>query len=344
MKTLLKIIPAVLWLHAVAASSAAEKPLVPLDQLFEDEVLAVGKGVKVTASQVESEWLALTAAMAARGQPMTQPREQVQLMLVDRLIGGQLMNVRATDADRERAKERSGKALEELRQRSGGAEAINRQLLVLGLSPQQFEKNLYERGVAEEVLDREVKAKIQLSDEEMKRFFATNSALFTKEESVKVNHILLSLRNPSTGEPIPQPAAEAIKRLAGDIVKRAKAGEDFATMARAYSQDPKLAENQGVITIARGKSIAEFEQAAFAMQPGQVSDVVVSGFGLHIIKMIERIPAANPTFEQVRDDVKARMEIIEVEKRIPAYIEELKKEAGVQYQGAAATAAAQKKQ
>jgi parvulin-like peptidyl-prolyl isomerase len=332
-------------LLAVFPLAAAEKPLVPLDQLFEDEVLAVGKDVKVTASQVESEWLALTAAMAARGQPMTQTREQVQLMLVDRLVGGQIMNARATDADRAKAKERATKALEELRQRSGGVESINRQLLVLGLSTQRFEQNLLERGIAEEVLEREVKAKIQISEEAMRQYFQTNSALFSKPESVRVNHILLSLRNPNTGQPVSAETEAVVRLLADDILKRAKAGEDFATMARAYSQDPKLAENQGVITVARGRSIAEFEDAAFALQqPGQFSGIVQSGFGLHIIKLLERIPPTNPTFEQVRDEVKTRLEAIEVEKRIPAYIEELKKEAGVKYQGAAAAAAAQKKQ
>lgn len=99
-----------------------------------------------------------------------------------------------------------------------------------------------------------------------------------------------------------RPDAQA-KRRAEEVLKKAKAGEDFAGLARQYSEDP-LTKNKGGLLppFGRGVMVQEFEDAAFALKPGQISGVVKTQFGYHIIKLEEIRPSLPPDFDQKRKE------------------------------------------
>jgi parvulin-like peptidyl-prolyl isomerase len=119
----------------------------------------------------------------------------------------------------------------------------------------------------------------------------------------------------------PEADMEGIKKRAEGILARIKQGEDFATLAKQYSDDKTSGEKGGELGwVGKGTWVPEFEEAAFAMQPGQISDLVKSGYGFHIIKLEERrtvekpAPAATPSTAEKgpqaeagpREEVKAR--------------------------------------
>ena len=118
------------------------------------------------------------------------------------------------------------------------------------------------------------------------------------EEQVHARHILISMKSPETQpeEPLPGegPKTDALTKpqaraKAEEVLKRVKAGEDFVSLAKEYSSDPGSKETGGDLGwFGRGRMVPEFEKAAFALQPGQISDVVESPFGFHIIKVDER--------------------------------------------------------
>lgn len=117
---------------------------------------------------------------------------------------------------------------------------------------------------------------------------------FDMPEQVHVRHILISAK-----------ACEA-EAKARDLLARAKQpGADFAALAQANSDDPGSASRGGDLgPFARGKMVPAFEQAAFALkQPGDLSDVVKTDFGYHVIRLEERKPAVRQPFEAVRDDL-----------------------------------------
>jgi len=108
------------------------------------------------------------------------------------------------------------------------------------------------------------------------------------EDQVHARHILISIKTPEapSEDALDKPQARA---KAEEVLKRIKAGEDFATLAKQYSTDPGSKENGGDLGwFGKGRMVPEFEQAALALQPGQVSDIVESPFGFHIIKVDER--------------------------------------------------------
>src|SRR5262249_49541907 len=121
----------------------------------------------------------------------------------------------------------------------------------------------------------------------------------TAPEQVHARHILIKLA-PDANE---QARAEARKK-ADDVLAEVKAGSDFAGLAKKYSQDPGSATKGGDLGLfARGRMVPAFEAAAFALEPGTVSDIVETPFGFHIIKVEEKVPGGPKPFEAVRDEI-----------------------------------------
>ena len=114
------------------------------------------------------------------------------------------------------------------------------------------------------------------------------------------------------------------------LLKRVRAGEDFGKLAKEFSQDPGSKERGGEYVFPRGQMAVEFETAAFSMSVGQISDVVTTKFGYHIIKVLERKAAGKIEFAKVKERVRENLQQEEADKRLPAYLEAVKKEAGVE--------------
>jgi peptidyl-prolyl cis-trans isomerase C len=124
---------------------------------------------------------------------------------------------------------------------------------------------------------------------------------FVTPEAVRASHILLRV-DAKGGEGRNR---EQAMTLARELLGRLRAGEDFARLAREYSQDPGSARKGGDLGFfERGRMVKPFDQAAFALkQPGDLSDIVETQFGLHIIRLTERRPAGQRSFDEVRDEL-----------------------------------------
>ena len=121
--------------------------------------------------------------------------------------------------------------------------------------------------------------------------------------------------------------------MAEKILQRAKTGEDFAKLAKEFSEDPGSKDKGGEYTFARGEMVPEFEAAAFSMKTNQVSDLVTTPYGYHIIKLFEKIPAQRMEYAKVENEIKERLQVMEIQKQLPDYLEKLKQEAGVKIKG-----------
>jgi parvulin-like peptidyl-prolyl isomerase len=146
------------------------------------------------------------------------------------------------------------------------------------------------------------------------------------EEQVHARHILISMKPaepPQEEEELvrPQEKAEELTKpqaraKAEEVLKRVRAGEDFATLARQFSTDPGSKENGGDLGwFGKGRMVPEFEKAAFALQPGQVSDIVESQFGFHIIKVDERRTGDPQKAAEAVEQEKGKKLIEEIVKR-----------------------------
>ncbi len=139
---------------------------------------------------------------------------------------------------------------------------------------------------------------IQIPDEELRRIYQSSQERFRTPERVKARHILLMTAGKSDEE-----KAKA-KAQAEDLLKQLKAGADFAALAKAHSEDSGTRDNGGDLGwIVRGQTVENFEKTAFTLKPNELSDVIVTEYGYHIIQVLDKEPARLRPFEEVKGEL-----------------------------------------
>ncbi|MEK7707615.1 MAG: peptidylprolyl isomerase [Verrucomicrobiota bacterium] len=312
-----------------SGTNAAAKPVDKLTELFGDPVIAKGKGVEVKRSQLDSALIGIKSAAAARGQTVSpEQTRMLEQQVLQRLIQIQLMLGKATDADKTKGKETVEKQLALILKRAGSEEALNRQLKSVGMTEEELRAKMAEEATAQAVLERELN--VTVTEDAVKKFYDENPARFEEPEKVRASHILLSTLDSATRQPLSDDKKSAKRKQAEDLLKRARAGEDFAKLAQEYSEDPGSKDKGGEYTFPRGAMVPEFEAAAFSLNTNQISDIVTTQFGYHIIRLSEKIPAHKIELAKVADDLKEGLKRQELEKLLPNYIEKLKQEGNVE--------------
>jgi peptidyl-prolyl cis-trans isomerase C len=310
--------------NAAAEAKPAARPL----DLFANDIVAQGQGVKITRAALDDTIVNIRAASAARGQEIPPAQmKMVEAQVLDRLIGMQLLNSKATDADKAKGAETAKTRIASIKEGAGSEEALNRQLKTAGLTLDELTKKVTEEGTAEAVVEREVK--FEVSDADVKKFYDDNPGQFEQPEMVHAAHVLISTRDTETGTLTDEQKAGK-RKLADDILKRAKAGEDFGKLAKDYSDDPGSKNRGGEYTFPRGQMVPEFEAAAFALETNQISDVVTTQFGYHIIKVLDKKAAGTIELAKAGPDIKKYLLMQGMQKLVPPYMDKLRKEAGVE--------------
>lgn len=312
-----------------SGTNAAAKPVDKLTELFGDPVIAKGKGVEVKRSQLDSALIGIKSAAAARGQPASpEQTRMLEQQVLQRLIQIQLLLGKATDADRTKGKETAEKQIALILKRAGSEEALNRQLKSVGITEAELHAKMTEEATAQAVLEHELK--VTVTEDAVKKFYDENPARFEEPEMVRASHILLSTLDSTTRQPLSDDKKAAKRKQAEDLLKRARAGEDFAKLAQEHSEDPGSKDKGGEYTFPRGQMVPEFEAAAFSMNTNQISDIVTTQFGYHIIKLSEKIPAHKVELAKVSDDLKEGLKRREIEKLMPDYMKKLMQDGNVE--------------
>jgi len=305
-----------------------------LASLLGDPVIAKGKGVEVKRSQLDAALIGVTAGLRARGQNVS-PDQMLMLerQVLNDIIGLQVLLTKATEADKAKGKELFQKGLERLKKDNNLTDAefdekLATQLKIQNLTRAEWDKQRLDQAIAGAVLERELK--VNITDADAKKFYDENPARFEKPEQVRASHILIGTKDQSTGSDLSEEQKKAKLKIAEDVRKRAVAGEDFAKLAKEYSDDPGSKDKGGEYTFPRGQMVPEFEAAAFSLGTNQISDIVTTQFGYHIIKLSEKMPAKKVELAEVSDDVKEGLKSQELQKLLPDYLAKAQKDADVQ--------------
>ena len=195
-----------------------------------------------------------------------------------------------------------------------------------GMTLDQMRQKASEEQLCKHILERELKDKIAISDETVKKFYDDHPTDFDMPERAHVSHILIGTINQATQEPLPPEKKKEKEQLAKSIRERAVKGEDFAKLAKEYSEDPGSKDKGGEYTFPRGQMVPEFETAAFTLKTNQISDLVETRYGYHIIKLLDKIPASKMQFAEASPKIKDYLAQQEFEKQVPDYFKKLETE------------------
>jgi parvulin-like peptidyl-prolyl isomerase len=218
------------------------------------------------------------------------------------------------------------KQIEELRKVFDTDEQLRMKLEGDGYTEASYRRHVERMAAAKAYLDRVRADAADVRDAEVERFYEENEDRLTLPEQVRVRHILLTWKPMGT-----QDDRAAIHKQMEPILDRARAGEDFAALAREFSEDSATKGNGGDTGFFnRGTMVPAFERAAFSLEPGEVSDPVDTVFGVHIIKLEEREEPRLLPLDDVREQLRDYVREEKMEAVVDAKIDELRAAADVE--------------
>ena len=192
-----------------------------------------------------------------------------------------------------------------------------------GLSFEDFKQNLKTDIITQQVIQREVTPHINVSNEEVRRFYEKHKAELAHPEAVRLSQIMISTDQAGDDE---QKLAVA-KAKAEDLLKQIRAGANFEELAKTNSQDPSSAQGGDLGFFERGKLAKQLEDATFAMKKGDVSDVIRTRQGFVILKVTDHVQAGTPTFAESEDRAREQVYMTKMQPAMRDYLKKLREEA-----------------
>ncbi len=177
---------------------------------------------------------------------------------------------------------------------------------------------------------------VDVNDAEVKAYYDENPDKFEVPEQIQASHILIK---PAEDANDPNAAKAAAKAEAEELLTEIKGGADFAELAKAHSDCPSAPKGGDLGFFRHGQMVPAFDKAAFALEPGQISDVVETQFGYHIIKVTDKKPASKTSFEDAEAQIRTNLSNQKKGKFAQELIDSLKADATIVYAEGAEPAA-----
>jgi peptidyl-prolyl cis-trans isomerase C len=310
----------VLTLMLVSALAWAAEKNAPGDKV------AVVNGVIISKDTYDHEMDFFVRRAAAKGQAlpdeqMAQMKNQVLESLIDRELLFQESKKKGIEVKAEAVSDE----LQKIRQRYPNKEEFNKLLSEMGLTESDVRRQIARGMAIQQLIDKEVTDKIKVSDQETRSFYDKNPQLFQQPEQVKARHILIKVQADAPDDQ----KAEARKKIEA-VQQKVQKGEDFATLAKTYSEGPSGPRGGDLGYFRRGQMVKPFEEVAFSLKPDQTSEIVETRFGYHLIKVDDKKPAKKMTYAEVKDRLNDHLKKQKATSEADAYIETLRKGAKIE--------------
>jgi peptidyl-prolyl cis-trans isomerase C len=327
---------------AIAAQAAAGEPNKPAETTV-DSVAVTVNGVNINESQVEAQLKPQLAKVGAQLPPTFVEQYKNQLrgqvlegMIVEQLLDGKVKenNIIVTE------EEVVGHLEKAAAQQNLSLSDIKEMMEARGQSFDEAKQRIKKGMAYQKLMDTQWAGKINVTEDDAKKYYSENKTKFETPEQVRASHILIkpdtnqaTAGSALTSDPNADPnqAKAKAKAKAEDLLKQIKGGADFAELAKTNSDCPSAKRGGDLDFFGRGQMVPAFEKAAFALKAGQVSDVVETQFGYHIIKLTDHKDANTIPFEQAKDDIVKLLTQTKQADLAEEYIASLKANANIVY-------------
>jgi peptidyl-prolyl cis-trans isomerase C len=192
------------------------------------------------------------------------------------------------------------------------------------------QKERIRKGIAyQKILDSQLAGKINITETDARKFYDENPKQFERGQQVRASHILIKPVFDRGGDP--NKARAAARDKAQDLLKKAKSGADFAQLAISSSMCPSAPKGGDLGFFSKGDMTPVFEEAAFKLTVGQISDIVETEYGFHIIRVTDRREPGVIPFDEVKDSIIRSLTANKQTELTREYIESLKAKADIVY-------------
>jgi peptidyl-prolyl cis-trans isomerase C len=305
------------------------------NQAANSKVVAVTvNSTKITEGQINKMLDTRMTQLAGRIPPNMQDqyRQQMRKRIVEQLVIEEIL------AQKEKEKkitvapaELQEQINKQLAQQNLTIDEFKSLLKAYGTTYSEYEENMLKKAMFEKLMEGEFASKIiKPTDEQIKTYYTENAPMFSEPEKIHTRHILIMPAKDSNDPNQIKSKAKA-KAKAEDILVKLKAGADFNDLAKQDSNCPSAKEGGDLGSQPKGTFVPEFEKAAYALKPGQMSDVVETQFGYHIIKLVDHNDASTTSLEQAKDRIVQTLTDKQKGDIVMNYIQQIKKEAKITF-------------
>ncbi len=288
-------------------------------------IVAKVNGSPITREELDRAMKFMLAQNQIKKELTADEKKKAESAVLDQLISAELLyqagkKLPIADIDsRVEAQMKQGKS------KFPSTEAYDKALKASGLTEKNLEEFARKEIYINNLIEKEIASKISISDAQAKKFYDENGDKFKQPETVQASHILIGVDPKASAEE----KAKA-KEKAEALLKRAKAGEDFAALAKANSTCPSAPQGGDLGYFSKGQMVPEFEAAAFALKPGEISNVVETKFGYHIIKVTDKKPARTIPFSDAKKDIVNYLKVQKIQQSISELVDKLHKEGKIE--------------
>lgn len=306
-----------------AAPAAPEEAVKPVPAEL-PEVVARVNGENVTRQEFED--FLQNLEIRAGGPVPPDQRDRVYRRILDQIVGYKLLQQEAKARNIVVPDSEVEARIGEIKKQFPSEDLFMQTLIERKMTLEQIRADARDDMAVGKLIEAEVEAKAALKPEQVQEFYDQNPDQFRQPERVRASHILITF--PQGGDD----AAKAEARTkAEQVLKELKAGGDFAALAKQHSQDPGSAAQGGDLGFfEEGQMVGPFNDAAFSLQPGAMSDLVETQFGYHIIKVAEKQPSRTIPLSEVRPQVEEYLQARNREEQTEAFVESLRNKGKVE--------------
>ena len=290
------------------------------------DAVAVVNGSVISRSEFDAEIARVQQRFSSMGQPLSSTRlSEIKKEILDNFINRELL-YQASQKNGIKVDEAAvNEQLTALKKRFPSEAEFNKALSKMNISEAVITSQLERNMAIKEFIDKQFAQKITIPDKESKAYYESNPNLFKQPEQVQASHILIKVDSKADDAQ----KSEARNKIE-EIQKRLQKGEDFAALAKEFSQCPSNAKGGDLGYFRRGQMVPPFEQAAFGLKPGTISDIVETNFGYHLIKVIDKKSESTIPYNDVKERLEQHLKQKKIQKEITSYVEKLKAKAKVE--------------
>ena len=301
-------------------------PACAVEKQISDEKVAVVNGAVITQGDFDREMERVNQQQASIGRPFNESQLiDVKKAILETLINRELLY---QESQKQSVKVEDKAVVEQfeiMKKRFPSEDEFKAALLKMKISETTLKSQMRKNMAIQQFIDKEFVQKINVPEKEVKAFYVSQPDSFKEPEQVRAMHILIKV-DPGTDE---SKKAEARKKLEG-IQNRLRKGEDFEALAKEYSEGPSGPKGGDLGYFSRGQMVKPFDEAAFGLSPGGVSDIVETQFGYHLIKVVDKKPEGMMRYEEVKDRLQQYIKQQKVREQVNLSIENLKEKAKVE--------------
>jgi len=316
----------VIFIVAVALIFSIVCPTVFAEKAASEVTLAKVNGVVITQEDLNRELDNARARMQQLGTP--QEGLSVDVMkaeVLENLIKRELLYQKSKETGIVVDEATIDARIDSVKQRFPGDSEFQAALAEKGMSEKELRAQIKEGLAIRELLEHQVIEKIVVPDKEIRAYFDENPDYFKQPERYHTRHILVTVEEGADDAR----KAEARKKIEG-IQKRLEKGEDFAALAKEYSDCPSKEKGGDLGYVSKGQMVKPFEDAVFALKPGERSGIVETKFGYHLIEVLEIQPPGDVPYDSVKGQIEAFLKRQKSEKALEQYVDQLKEKAKIE--------------